>query len=121
MNDTPRVDAIPRRGPFHHYVVEDVLAVARQLERELNQIESVSLRFEPTIIIPHLVERVVHIVGNAQAAQRMLSERDRWRKMAEELARHVSPDHNQAYCVIKQGGLCNAHTALERFNELSKG
>jgi hypothetical protein len=36
--NTPRVDAIPRRGPFHHYVVDDVLAVARELERELTKI-----------------------------------------------------------------------------------
>lgn len=37
MSDTPRTDAIPRRGAFYHYVVDDVLDLARQLERELEE------------------------------------------------------------------------------------
>lgn len=31
---TPRCDAIPRRAPFHHYFVDDVMAKAKELERE---------------------------------------------------------------------------------------
>ena len=38
MGDTPRTDAIPRNAPFHHYRVEDVLDLCRQLEREFGKV-----------------------------------------------------------------------------------
>ncbi len=35
MSTTPRTDALPRRGPWNNYVVDDVISHAHQLETEL--------------------------------------------------------------------------------------
>ena len=43
--DTPRTDAIPRNGAFNHYRVEDVLDLARTLERELAEVAAANLRW----------------------------------------------------------------------------
>lgn len=83
MNDTPRTNSIPRRGPFHHYVVEDVLEHARQLEREVAMATDVITKCNKWI------EEAKPLLERGGTAERTLEKLRQLTKALLEYARHA--------------------------------
>ena len=54
QTETPRTDGIPQNGAFHHWRMENVFAMCRTLERELNAMTACAERLADSLKLNNL-------------------------------------------------------------------